>query len=171
MMITLRHNWRVGVVAAGSALILLAGCGGSADSTSSMQPVQSSKSNQAAEAEQPAAIASHQSGSSKGHGRASSPAPKRRHQKPDQGTSRRHAAAPSQKPQSNQAAETVTKVKELIGGNGGGKQRAVSTPKQIREVLQELHDQSGGPASSGDESGGGNSPSSVEEVLENLGGN
>jgi hypothetical protein len=131
--------------------------------------VQGGRSSHPAPAEHPAAIAS-RNGSSKRQERASSRPQKRPNQKSAQGPDRQPAAAPSQKSRSSQAADTLAKIKELVGSNGGRKERTVSTPKQIHKVLQELSDSSGHHTSDGHKSGGSGSQSGVEEVLETLGG-
>jgi len=149
---------------------MLGGCGGSADSTPSAQPSQAGTPTHAVPLERPPGQPTDR-GFAKRQARASSQ-PKQQSPPGSQGATKPHSATPHQaSPAEQQSEDAVAKVKELIGSNGGSKQRTVSTPKQIREVLQELHDQSGGQASSGDESGGGNSPSGVEEVLESLAGN
>jgi hypothetical protein len=147
-------------------MILLSGCGGSADSTSSARPAQGGRPVHAAPAEHPGRLAS-DSAAPKGQERTSSQSKHRSRQEPRRTTKSRSAASSSPKPSSNRTADPLAKVKELVGGS---KVRTVGTPKQIHKVLQELSDQSDGDTAGSHESGGGNSPSGVDEVLEALGG-
>jgi len=169
-----KSRWLAAIAAVSCAAILLGGCGGSTDSTSSTEPAQASTPAHSVPLEHPPARASER-GSAKRHERASSQ-PKHHSPKETQRATKPHSAAPAhQASPAAQPEDAVAKVKELIGGSGGGKQRTVSTPKQIHKALQELHDQSGqsGGQPSGSQesgSGGSGSQSGVEEILESLGG-
>jgi hypothetical protein len=170
-----KSQWLAAVAAVSGAAIMVGGCGGSTDSTTSTEPAQAAAPAHAVPLEHPSRQAS-EGEPAKRHKRASSHL---KHKSPQES---KRATKPHSAPPSHQASpaalpeDAVAKVKELIGGSGGGKQRTVSTPKQIHKALQEIHDQSGQPGdqtsgSQGSGSGGSGSPSGVEEILESLGGN
>lgn len=173
MTIAPKTRWLVAVAAMTSAAALLAGCGGSTDSTSPAQPVQASNPQHVVPSRQSSGGSS-ENRSATGHKRASKQPKLHSHSR--QGSPR--AAKPRSgrvvppAPPTKPSEDAVAKVKELIAGSGGGKQRTASTPKEIREVLQEIEGQPGNDTSGSPESGGSGSgsPSSVEEVLETLGG-
>jgi hypothetical protein len=163
-----RSRWLVAVAAASGAAILLGGCGGSADTTTSAQPAQPGSSAKAVPTEHPARHAS-ETGSAKSQKRAFSQS---KHQSPKKSlqAAKPPSAAGSSPASTAKTADAVAEIKELVSGSGSGKKRTVTTPKQIHKVLQELSESSGDHASGGAESGGGNSPSGVDEILEALGG-
>jgi len=160
------------VAAVGGAAILFAGCGGSSDSTTSQPPAQAGAPAHAMPLEHPSGHAS-EPGSAKRRKRASSQTKHQPVRKPARAAKPKPAGGPASTPSAKQAEDAVAKIKELVAGSGGGKQRTVSNSKQIREVLKELSDQSGdsGDSTSGGRGSGRNgSPSGVEEILESLGG-
>ncbi|HEY3552385.1 MAG TPA: hypothetical protein VGK66_01730 [Solirubrobacterales bacterium] len=111
----------------------------------------------------------------KGHKQTSSKPKPQPRQKPRQAANPRSASASHPAPPTEGTAEALAEIKDLIGGSGGGKQRTVSNPKQVRELLKELSDHSGhsGDQTSGSQesgSGGSGSQSGVEAILETLGG-
>jgi hypothetical protein len=166
-MTILRHNWRAGAAIVGSALVVLSGCGGSADSTSSARPAQESKQEHAVPAEHPSAVASHKKSSD--DRKASSQPRKSGHRKPHQTeASHRHTAAPAEKTPSKQTSDAVAEVKDLVGGEKGQKERTVKTPKQVHKVLQEVNDQSGDQTSGDQEADHQSSGSGVEESIEKV---
>lgn len=168
-MTTQRSRWRVAFAATSSVAILLSGCGGSADPSTSTESAQANNPTHVVPIERPSGQTS-KSGSATGHKRASSQPNHHSPQKPRRAAEPQSAAPSHPASPTKQTEDLVAKLRKLVGGSGGGKQRTASTPKEIHEVLQEVRDQSGGQASGEHESGGGNSPSSVEEVLESLGG-
>jgi hypothetical protein len=169
-MIRLRLNWQAGVAAAGSILVLMGGCGGSADSTSSAR-LQDRGTGHPAPVNH-ASPADSAKNSPDGRERPSSPSRNGPGRGSHEGKAQR---APSRQAPAERAGDAVAEVRDLVGGGGGGKQRVARTPKQIRKVLREVNDDSSdqpagtpGPSDEGSQSGGGGSQTGVEESLEKI---
>jgi hypothetical protein len=164
-MIDFRRNWRTGLVAICGASMLLSGCGGSADPTSSSGQAQGGMPGQVSPTDRfPVSVpAKRQSKEPKQTRSGSTRKNKVHHEMSKQAG----AAAPHKSP-SQKAADVLAKVKELVGGGGGRKERVVSTPEEIRKVLEEVNDESGDQSSGVHGSGDDGSQSGAQESLEKV---